>query len=118
MKKLRQPLNVVALDAMSQREIEDHRIEYLSKSTVNEIEARRYFDELEVYMMNRFKEDYFARYDRWIAQAKQPDDPIDQNYCDATKLIASIIERVGKENFHQLGLMERQKHLGEMLYVK
>ena len=118
MNKVIHPIGKAALDAMSQQEIEDYRIDYLLKSSVDRVEAKRYFDEVEIYMMNRFKEDYFARYDRWIAQAKKPDDPIDQNYCDATKLIATIIERVGKENFHQLGLMERVKNLGEMQYVK
>ena len=117
MKKVRYPKSKVELDAMSKQEIEDHRIDYLRQDVVPQIESRRYFDELEVYLMIRFKDVYLARYDRWVRESKTADG-IDPNYDDATRLVASIIERMGKENFYHLGLMDRQKELGEMQYVK
>jgi len=111
------PKGKQVLDSMSKTEIEDFRVKYLSQSIVPDQEARRYFKELDLYITIRFKDDVFARYERWIQEVKNPNS-LDQQYLEATKFIVEIIEKMGKEYFYKSMLDQTIRELGEMEYVK
>lgn len=105
------------LDVMSKEEIYDFRTTYLSQSNGDETTIRRYWNELEVYILIRFREDEIARYERWATEAAKQE-TLDPVYHDSTILLSRIVERMGKENYYRFTLSERQKELGEMLYIK
>ena len=91
------------LDKLSRKQLITYRRSLLGRDDYNTNGSKEYLEELELYDMLRFKDEYFAMYDRWALNA---------NFDHLAKFMKSIVdEPEGKESLYQLSLNDlRNKH--------
>ena len=98
------------LDAMSSKEIEKYRYRLLSDpSFARGNPVFQYYKELEFYQNVRFKDEVYARYDRWEQESKGKKD-LDSK---AKALIISF----GKDNCYYMGLASEVKEIAKFQYI-
>lgn len=101
--------NKLELDALSKQEFMDYRYKFLGNTLCKDFnDKNQYILELEFYKDVRFKEDMYDRYDRWIANKKDPE----------TKFLAEILEEPnGKDSMYYLHLTSELKRIKSFIYI-
>jgi hypothetical protein len=121
------------LDTMSKTEVEDYRhkivqnnIGWVPKdpkklSILRQVQKdwKQYTDEIDAYLLVRFKQDEFDKYDKWIKQDAESDPNDHSTDTKTVRLLSEILNREnGKELMFSVSLSSDLKKIrGEFKYI-